>query len=887
LTNSDTRKHLGGGEQYLQYAGRVYPEAAGSGWTTYVFDGQDRLMDYTWDDRGYVYAAYDLWGWGIIESSSFKTVRQVDWNDTPSAHAINSFKSNGRYYVIVSGTTTQIWDVTSPTSPVKVRDHVGGFHAGAVASLSSGDVIALLEGSYLNLYTGAALATGGPAFQTVDSSAGRLADVDSDGTNFYALRQVSGSAVSILKPNSGGTFFSGPTFNFPGQYASGLRYGSGHLTVWGSDKQFGNGWLYEVANNDLIPKDLGGFLQGYYTGPTTDEYYTPAVQGYSGAFSELLYARYGGKSYLLVSTKGLGDVFELESPDQIQISLDGNFGTTNPYAEPSTGYFYGDPMKFSSRYDSGSVSVNWDFGNPEGIASKNLQTATSGSSVIYQYAGLTTASSIEATKTVVVSQASKSSNKISTNVFLKAPQARLALKNTSHRFPQSDITQIDLVFGDQFVDASDGKIESHYGEWNLDGVVTFADPTYAVAAGACGDHTLSYTARYVPYTGTGTAVQPALSSSGHYTRSVGPLSYSVRPFAPAIGTTSSASTVTFQNKTRYGASAFGTGATWTANWRLLNAAGALVASETDAGSAIGTIDTFVVSKNLILAGYEVELEVSVDASAISEASCSGAGLLSATAVMELLPPDPVIGKTGCEVAKGSCKLTVTSETGADSSDWVISWYQGGNKVATGSVYEPVFQTDGSFTVEAEAVNDLGTTRTSITLQIEPSLCTGAAGAVSFGWKGNSTACRDDECSDPAETYTFTPSAWGYTFQECDQFSWDFGDGKKSTLRKPEHKYGKSGTFTVKLTVTNPNGTVTSTEKIVLGTSTEPDCYPPVAGTVPSSRAVGAGTMNNAHITTHAIAVCVGGGHGGVGHGRLRIRGARARRSFGQAAAGRD
>jgi len=43
------------------------------------------------------------------------------------------------------------------------------------------------------------------------------------------------------------------------------------------------------------------------------------------------------------------------------------------------------------------------------------------------------------------------------------------------------------------------------------------------------------------------------------------------------------------------------------------------------------------------------------------------------------------------------------------------------------------------------------------------------------------------------------------------FSWDFGDGGKSTNRNPSHVYTKAGTFTVTLTVSNAYGSDTATK----------------------------------------------------------------------------
>ena len=49
--------------------------------------------------------------------------------------------------------------------------------------------------------------------------------------------------------------------------------------------------------------------------------------------------------------------------------------------------------------------------------------------------------------------------------------------------------------------------------------------------------------------------------------------------------------------------------------------------------------------------------------------------------------------------------------------------------------------------------------------------------------------------------TYSPSSW----------SWDFGDGNSSTEQNPSHTYTSAGTYTVKLTVTNDQGSDTKTK----------------------------------------------------------------------------
>jgi len=52
-----------------------------------------------------------------------------------------------------------------------------------------------------------------------------------------------------------------------------------------------------------------------------------------------------------------------------------------------------------------------------------------------------------------------------------------------------------------------------------------------------------------------------------------------------------------------------------------------------------------------------------------------------------------------------------------------------------------------------------------------------------------------------DTSAGSPTSW----------KWDFGDGSKSFLQNPIHKYSKTGTYTVNLTVKNAKGSNTATK----------------------------------------------------------------------------
>src|SRR5690606_31573618 len=58
-----------------------------------------------------------------------------------------------------------------------------------------------------------------------------------------------------------------------------------------------------------------------------------------------------------------------------------------------------------------------------------------------------------------------------------------------------------------------------------------------------------------------------------------------------------------------------------------------------------------------------------------------------------------------------------------------------------------------------------------------------------------------------DTSTGIPAEW----------QWDFGDGQKSFIQNPIHKYSKAGTYNVSLTVKNAAGrnTVTKTDYITV------------------------------------------------------------------------
>ena len=81
-----------------------------------------------------------------------------------------------------------------------------------------------------------------------------------------------------------------------------------------------------------------------------------------------------------------------------------------------------------------------------------------------------------------------------------------------------------------------------------------------------------------------------------------------------------------------------------------------------------------------------------------------------------------------------------------------------------------------------------------------------------------------------------------------KYSWDFGDGTTSSEKNPSHTYNKTGTYTVKLTVSNEFGTDTKTSQSFINVGTAPYVFFTANGTINSKQVAFTTHGNVANLT---------------------------------------
>jgi PKD repeat protein len=772
--------------------GGIYDrEAPGSGWPGGAKEGNYFLYDFDFDDRGNHYLAYMQYGWGILDdglslryylSDTTTGLDRCTATNCPNNTRMVVGKVGNEYYAFVGGPANWgIWKVTNTSSPQYIRTLPSDFNVYLTRNDSATQFIASGIGRAVTLHNVADLVAGSTSGINTGVSGTYLASAY-DGADYWIVAyqgglvyRVSSTGVATPIPVSGSAFPSGVTW---------VAAGGDYLALGD-----GTYWVRTFKTSAFLAEELTGvtqFTQSYY--PIAGEIF----------HRHLLPFGYNGKVYFIWSVNAVADVYEVQAGDSLAVTRDttASLGTTNPNAPANTSKvpYYGDLQTFKATPSPPTLQgdIKWSFDYPSQAFGTGVALTAPAQ---YRYPGQSTST----TKKVRAEVVGRPEVFGETSVTLLVPKARVKVPGGT-LIETAPGTPLKLLTGTSFNDASDGVVEGHTSDWTLDSVTTAGQsPTTPFDVGACGSHTLTFTARY-----HGGAYNPAVSS----------LSYSVQPYvvSAALGTSTSTD-ITFNNTSTVGAG-FAPGASWTEKWELVDALGGVIQTQ-ETTTTLGTKSAFLVLKSAIPAtGGKVRLTISVDGASLP-AGCES----SVTDFVEipLEKPDPQIVTTLCSsptTNAGSCTLSVKSASNRSTSGWSYLWFIGTSPGVAGTTFSPTFPTPGEYTVTVRATNPFGFTEAAVVLSVTTPPCSGFAPQDRLTFSSTDLGGR---------SFRFEASLWQstYQFQDCDVFTWAFSDGTGGNGQNFTKTFAADGTYTVTLTVSNPNGSAQVTRTHQVGETQPP------------------------------------------------------------------
>jgi PKD repeat protein len=167
-------------------------------------------------------------------------------------------------------------------------------------------------------------------------------------------------------------------------------------------------------------------------------------------------------------------------------------------------------------------------------------------------------------------------------------------------------------------------------------------------------------------------------------------------------------------------------------------------------------------------------------------------------MLDTLPdsPPPTADLSGSP-ASGAVPLTVqfTDQSAGYPAYWHWSFGDGTISFERNPIH--TYQTQGTYTVSLTVANEAGSdtvTRTDYITVTAPPPSVAFHGLPTLGQAPLTVSFADESPGDPISWH------------------WQFGDGATSTDQHPSHEYAAPGAYTVKLTMTNPDGTGSQTKE---------------------------------------------------------------------------
>lgn len=147
-----------------------------------------------------------------------------------------------------------------------------------------------------------------------------------------------------------------------------------------------------------------------------------------------------------------------------------------------------------------------------------------------------------------------------------------------------------------------------------------------------------------------------------------------------------------------------------------------------------------------------------------------------------------------------CKVDASASSDSDGTVVAWHWDFGDGRQASGAQAEHEYDASGSFLIRLEVEDDDGA-RSDRTKQVEVK-----------GGNLEPDAAFSFECE--ADLCRFDASGSSDTDGRITAWSWQFGDGTKGSGETIEHRYSSSGTFTVRLDVTDDAGAADDKVRLV-------------------------------------------------------------------------
>ena len=223
----------------------------------------------------------------------------------------------------------------------------------------------------LHVYDYASYVAGGAAMLEQTAVGGKFIDVSFDNSgNLWAAEAKN----NLWKFSPSGNGYSSTMYTpyGPGTFEDikAIHVSAGFIIVAGTAKGssvFFDVRLLKIESTGPRIVDLDDFFKKYYHEAPVR--ITRSRAQYAGIQSDVQVVKWGGKTYLMYSVFGLGDVFEIEGSDSISHQSQGKHVW---YPEPELeGHRPGRMSATSSRLPRRAripqvlYDVTWDFGNPE------------------------------------------------------------------------------------------------------------------------------------------------------------------------------------------------------------------------------------------------------------------------------------------------------------------------------------------------------------------------------------------------------------------------------------------------------------------------------------------------------------------------------------------